>query len=181
MAAASRILYQTGCGICVRRPAHIGWIDHQRGKGVSMRIHRVMLLLGSLAGFVAISISGQVGRSQPADGQAKPRLFEIRTYTTEPGKMDALNARFRDHTTKLFEKHGMTNIGYWTPAEGPRSKDTLIYVLAHDSKEAAQKSWDGFRNDPEWQKARSASEAAGPIVRKVESQLVKPTDYSAIQ
>jgi hypothetical protein len=140
-----------------------------------------MMMLISLVVFAAIFIMGQVGRSQPADRDTKPRLFEIRTYTTEPGKLDALNARFRDHTTKLFEKHGMTNVGYWTPADGPRSQDTLIYVLAHDNVEAAKKSWEGFRSDPEWIKARTASEAAGPIVRKVESVYLNPTDYSAIQ
>jgi hypothetical protein len=123
----------------------------------------------------------QIGRSQQAGADKKIRLFEIRTYTTEPGKLDALNARFREHTTKLFEKHGMTNIGYWTPVDEPRSKDTLIYVLAHESADAAKKSWDGFRNDPQWQKARSESEAAGPIVKKVESVFMTPTDYSALQ
>src|SRR5687767_12106166 len=109
------------------------------------------------------------------------RVFEMRTYHAAPGKLDALNARFRDHTTKLFEKHGMTNIGYWTPVEEPRSKDTLIYVLAHQNAEAAKRSWNGFRNDPDWIKARTESEAAGPIVRKVESVYLTPTDYSALQ
>jgi hypothetical protein len=146
-----------------------------------MRIPNTILLLTTLTVFAALFIVGRVGRSQPAAGAAKPRLFEIRTYTTEPGKLEALHTRFRDHTTKLFEKHGMTNIGYWTPVEEPRSKDTLIYVLAHDNEEAAKKSWEGFRGDPEWIKARTASEAAGPIVRKVESVFLNPTDYSALQ
>jgi hypothetical protein len=134
-----------------------------------------------LAALFVVCWMGQFGRTQPADQHKKFRLFEIRTYTTEPGKLDALNARFRHHTTKLFEKHGMTNIGYWTPVDEPRSKDTLIYVLAHETAEAAKKSWDGFRNDPEWIKARTDSEAAGPIVRKVESVYLSPTDYSALQ
>jgi hypothetical protein len=130
---------------------------------------------------VTMFVATQVGRSQQAGADKKIRLFEIRTYTTEPGKLDALNTRFREHTTKLFEKHGMTNIGYWTPVDEPRSKDTLIYVLAHESTDAAKKSWDGFRNDPQWQKARTESEAAGPIVKKVESVFMTPTDYSALQ
>jgi hypothetical protein len=146
-----------------------------------MRNPSTILWLTTLTVFAGLFIVGRVGRSQPASGEAKPRLFEIRTYTTEPGKLQALHARFRDHTTKLFEKHGMTNIGYWTPVEEPRSKDTLIYVLAHDSVEAAKQSWEGFRGDPDWIKARTASEAAGPIVRKVESVYLNPTDYSAIQ
>src|SRR5690349_6226970 len=89
---------------------------------------------------------------------AEDRVFEIRTYTTLEGKLPALIARFRDHTIKLFEKHGMTNIGYWVPQDAPRSQNTLIYILAHSSRDAAKKSWDAFRADPDWQKAQKASE-----------------------
>lgn len=117
---------------------------------------------------------------QPAAGR-KDRVFEIRTYTTEPGKLPDLLKRFRDHTTKLFEKHGMTNIGYWVPTDEPRSKNTLIYILAHASRDAAKKSWDGFQHDPDWIKARTASEAGGKIVTKVESIYADPTDFSAIK
>jgi len=109
------------------------------------------------------------------------RVFEIRTYTTEPGKLPELLKRFREHTTKLFEKHGMTNVGYWVPTDEPRSKNTLIYILAHDSRAAAKKSWDGFQHDPEWIKVKTASEAAGKIVTKVESIYAEPTDFSAIK
>jgi hypothetical protein len=113
--------------------------------------------------------------------EGKTRVFEIRTYTTEPGKLPDLLKRFRDHTTKLFEKHGMTNIGYWVPVNEPRSKNTLIYILAHASREAAKKSWNGFKSDPEWIKVRDASEAGGKIVTKVESVFAEPTDFSAIK
>ena len=109
------------------------------------------------------------------------RVFEMRTYHAAPGKLDALNTRFREHTTKLFEKHGMTNIGYWVPTDEPKSKNTLIYVLAHTSRDAAKKSWDGFQHDPDWIKARDASEASGKIVTKVESIFADPTDFSAIK
>ncbi|MEX0610993.1 MAG: NIPSNAP family protein [Pirellulales bacterium] len=146
-----------------------------------MKLKTAVLATSSLAALVAMFLTSQVVRSQPAEAKTKTRVFEIRTYTTEPGKLDALHARFRDHTTRLFEKHGMTNVGYWTPVDEPRRSDTLIYVLAHESPEAAKTSWDGFRNDPEWQKARGESEAAGPIVRKVESVFVTPTDYSPLQ
>lgn len=146
-----------------------------------MPVRLSRLFVGALAGLTSFWLLGGLGYTQPAEPDAKPRLFEIRTYTTEPGRLAALHARFRDHTTKLFEKHGMTNIGYWTPVDEPRSQDTLIYVLAHDTADAAKKSWDGFRNDRDWQKARAASEADGPIVKKVESVFVNPTDYSAIR
>ena len=120
---------------------------------------------------------------ESAAQQEKPkqRIFELRTYHVLPGRMPALLKRFRDHTAGLFEKHGMENIGYWTPVDEPRSKDTLIYILAHDNAEAAKKSWEGFRNDPDWVNVRTGSEASGPIVRKVESVFLNPTDYSPIK
>jgi NIPSNAP len=145
-----------------------------------MRRRHLAILVCFLTAIVAGYSFAQRAASRSA-GDDKISLFEIRTYTTEPGKLEALNARFRDHTTKLFEKHGMTNIGYWTPSEGPRSEDTLIYVLAHDSRAAADKSWQAFRADPDWLKARGESEAAGPIVKKVESIFVTPTDYSPLK
>jgi hypothetical protein len=117
----------------------------------------------------------------PSMSESKTRVFEIRTYTTEPGKLPDLLKRFRDHTTKLFEKHGMTNIGYWVPTEEPRSKNTLIYILAHASRDTAKKSWDGFQHDPDWIKVRTASESNGKIVAKVESIYAEPTDFSAIK
>ena len=106
------------------------------------------------------------------------RVFELRTYYSEPGKLDALHARFRDHTTRLFQKHGMTIVGYWMPREAP---DRIVYVLAYKSKEAADAAWKGFREDPEWVKARTASEANGRLVTKVESIYMDATDYSPIK
>jgi hypothetical protein len=116
-----------------------------------------------------------------ASSAADNRVFELRTYTTLPGKLPDLLARFRDHTTKLFEKHGMQNIGYWVPKDAPRSENTLIYLLAHSSRDAAKKSWDAFRADPEWQKAAKASEVNGKIVDKVESVFLDPTDFSKMK
>jgi hypothetical protein len=109
------------------------------------------------------------------------RVFEIRTYHAHEGKLDALNARFRNHTVRLFTKHGMTNIGYWTPQDGPMAGNTLIYILAHDSRDAAKKSWDAFRVDPDWLKAQGESEAGGPIVSKVDSVFLLATDYSPLK
>ena len=110
-----------------------------------------------------------------------PRVFEMRKYYAMPGKLDALQARFRNHTTKLFEKHGMTNIGYWTPAEGPEAGKVLIYLLAFPSREAKDAAWKGFRTDPEWKRVREESEKDGKIVEKVESTILSPTDYSSIR
>lgn len=109
------------------------------------------------------------------------RVFELRTYYTLPGRLPNLLARFRDHTVKLFEKHGMTNVGYWVPADGPGSENTLIYVLAHASRDAAKQSWDAFRTDPAWLKARAESEKDGKIVDKVEAVYLNPVDFSALR
>lgn len=119
-----------------------------------------------------------------ADGE--PRTFELRDYTAASGKLGALNARFRDHTLALFSKHGMTHIGYWTPAAGERGADNkLIYILAHKSKEAAAASFKTFREDPDWIKARTASEteAGGSLTEKdgVKSLFMAPTDYSRMK
>jgi hypothetical protein len=116
--------------------------------------------------------------SAPAP-RADTRIYELRTYTAAPGKLPQVLTRFRDHTTRIFERHGMVNIAYWTPADAKDGAgEKLVYVLAHASREAAAASWAAFRADPEWVAAKAASEAAGPIVAKVESVFLAPTDYS---
>jgi len=122
---------------------------------------------------------------QPVGGMS-PRVFELRTYTAAPGRLAALNARFRDHTLSLFAKHGITNIGYWTPAPGEKgAEDTLVYFVAHASREAAAASFDKFRADPAWIEARKASEekAGGPltVTDGVKSVFLRPLDYSPMQ
>lgn len=119
----------------------------------------------------------------PAGGE---HLYELRTYAAEVGRLDALNARFRDHTLKLFQKHGMTNVGYWTPIKGAKGADnTLVYLLAHKDKDAAKKSWDGFRSDPDWTAAKKASEAraGGSLTVRggVKSVYLRATDYSPMR
>lgn len=109
------------------------------------------------------------------------RVFEIRTYTTLPGRLDALNARFRNHTMRIFEKHGMTNIGYWVPQDAPRKDNTLIYIIAHASRAQADKNWAAFGKDPEWARVAAESEKSGEIVDKIESVYVNATDYSPIK
>lgn len=113
---------------------------------------------------------------------ADAKVYELRIYVTNEGKLDSLLARFRDHTCRLFEKHGMVNIGYWTPIEETDgSKNTLIYIVAHHSRESAISNWKSFSSDPEWQAARKASEAAGKILAKPpESILMTATEYSPL-
>jgi len=153
----------------------VSWFEQRRlvRQGRSMPKTNWTAVVGILA---ALAAGYGLGHAQ-----ADRRVFEIRTYTTHEGKLDALQARFRDHTTRLFAKHGMTNIGYWTPQDGPLASNTLIYILAFPDREAAKKSWDAFRNDPDWKKARAESEASGPIVSKIESVFLHPTDYSPMK
>jgi len=104
------------------------------------------------------------------------RVFEMRTYYAAPGKLDELHARFRDHTMSLFEKHGMTNIGYWVPIDNTENK--LIYVLAYPSREAREASWKDFQADEDWKKAKEQSELNGKLVDKVEQRFMSATDFS---
>jgi hypothetical protein len=112
---------------------------------------------------------------------AQSRIYELRTYTCHEGKLEALKARFRDHTIAIFNRHGMESIGYWVPQDPEKSKNTLIYILAHPSLEAAKKNWAGFQSDPEWLKVKADSEAAGPIVQKTESVYMTPTEFSKLK
>jgi hypothetical protein len=118
--------------------------------------------------------------SDVAHAQGK-HVYELRTYTAPEGKLGELNARFRNHTLKIFERHGMKNVLYMTPQDAPDSQNTLIYVLEHQSREAAKKSWDAFRTDPEWQKVSKETTANGPITTKVVSVFADPTDYSPMK
>ena len=119
--------------------------------------------------------------TKPAGAAPDGRVFEMRKYYALPGRLDALNARFRNHTTKLFEKHGMENIGYWMPTEGAEAGRVLVYLLAYPSREGKDAAWKGFRDDPEWKRVREASEKDGKIVEKIESTILSATDYSAIK
>ncbi len=109
------------------------------------------------------------------------RVFELRTYTCYEGKLDALKARFRDHTIQIFKRHGMESVGYWVPQDPEKSKNTLIYILAHPSLDAAKKNWAEFRNDPEWKKVSADSELNGKIVQHVDSVFMDPADFSPMK
>ena len=142
---------------------------------------------GTLVLCLAASISapGMIAQAQSAStapSAASGRCFELRTYTTNPGKLDALNARFKNHTIQLFKKHGIEVVGFWVPTDKEAGAgDKLVYLLAFPSREAAEASWKAFRADPAWVAVRSASEADGAIVAKVESVFLAPTDYSSLK
>ena len=111
---------------------------------------------------------------------AQSRVYELRTYTCYEGKLEALKARFRDHTIQIFQRHGMESVGYWIPQD-ERSKNTLIYMLVHPSREEADKHWAEFNADPAWQKVKADSEANGKIVQKVDRVFLTPADFSALK
>ena len=143
-----------------------------------MKYGRTMVIAATLL------VAGLIGYiTQDAEGGKKveTRVFEMRTYYAAEGKMNALHARFRDHTNKLFVKHGMTLIGYWNPIDEKEAQTKLVYILAYPSKDAADKSWKDFQNDPDWKAAKTASETNGKLVAKVESVFLNPTDYSPIK
>jgi hypothetical protein len=139
-----------------------------------------------ITGFVVLACAA-AGLAVCAAGETRggkkveTRVFEMRTYYAHPGKMEALHARFRDHTNKLFQKHGMTLIGFWSPTDPKEAARKMVYLLAFPSREAAERSWKAFREDPDWQAARKASEKDGPLVERVESVFLNPTDYSPIK
>lgn len=134
----------------------------------------------------SIFMSGADFSPRVADYNGAPRVFEMRTYTTPEGKIGALDARFRDHTCALFEKHGIMNLGYYHPVDADKGAGkTLIYFIAHKDRDAAKKSWDAFRADPVWVAAKAASEkaASGSLTVKdgVKSVYMTPTDFSPIK
>jgi hypothetical protein len=129
----------------------------------------------------AFGVSALVADSEKADQKKDTRVFELRTYHAAPGKMEALNSRFRDHTCELFKKHGITIIGFWNPSKAEDADKTLIYLLAFPSQEAADQSWKAFAADPEWKKVKDESEKDGKLVEKIERVFMNPTDYSPLK
>jgi hypothetical protein len=115
-------------------------------------------------------------------GQSTDRVFELRTYYLNEGKLGDLHKRFRDHTCSLLKKHGAELIGFWTPLDEKDGKgDKLIYLVAFPNRDAARKTWEAFGTDPEWKKVREASHQNGVLVKKFESVFMEPTDYSAMK
>jgi hypothetical protein len=147
-----------------------------------MRQSRIVLmtLFAFVTGVATMSwVQSAVG--QP-DSKPKTMVYELRTYTTNKGKLPNLHKRFRDHTTGLFKKHGIKNIGYWTPTDEKLKDNTLVYLIAHKSRAAAAKSWKAFISDPAWKKVAKESQIDGQILsERPKSQYLTPTDYSPIK
>ena len=146
-----------------------------------MTIRTRHLVVFVAAVFVAGFAAGTLWHADTAVHAQGDKVFELRTYTAPEGKLPNLEARFRDHTMRIFEKHGMSNVGYWVPQDAPDSDNTLIYIISHDSREQAAANWDSFRADPEWAEVSRASQVDGRIVSGVEAVFMDATDYSPLK
>jgi hypothetical protein len=133
------------------------------------------------AAFVLGFLARGIVPGEPVAHAQSARVFELRTYTAPEGKLAELHARFRNHTMRIFKKHGMESIVYFAPQDTPMSQNTLVYLIAHSSRETAKTNWAAFGKDPEWQKVSNESQVNGKIVAKVESVFLDPTDYSPMK
>ena len=137
-------------------------------------------VLSLTAGSVLLNLAAfPSARAQAPQGGG--RVFELRVYHAAPGRLAALKANFRDTNIAYLKKHGITSIGYWTPQDGPGAENTLIFIVAHESREAAARHWKEFLDDPDWQRFAKASQADGKIVESVETTFMVPTDFSALK
>ena len=136
------------------------------------------LLLESLSALPLLSAAIWAASQRGDPKQSLTTVYELRIYHAAPGKLGELLARFRDHTTKLFEKHGMKVIAYWTPLDEPERGNMLIYILQHPSREAATANWKSFQDDPEWKRVKAESEANGKLADKIDSTYLALTDFS---
>jgi hypothetical protein len=142
-----------------------------------------MMKIAALLCFLLMLTTGtMVAEPAPGAPGGSARVFELRTYTASPGKLDALNARFRDHTIAIFKKYGMEVVGFWEPLDKEAGAgEKLIYMLAHPSRAAAEASWKAFHDDPEWVKVKADSEKGGPLTTKIESVFLAGTNYSPLK
>lgn len=136
--------------------------------------HLISFALGALLMLGVTSVS-------QSQAQSPNHVFELRMYHAMPGKLAALESRFRDHTITIFNKHDMKSVGYWVPQDAPNSDNLLIYILEHPSRDAATKNWAAFNTDPEWVKAKGESEANGKLVDHVDNYFMNPMDFSKIK
>ncbi len=135
-------------------------------------------LLSFAAGSLLMLGAGLFNQSQ---AQAPGHIYELRVYHANEGKLDALVARFRDNTVGIFNRHNMKSVGYFLPTDAPGAGNTLIYILEHPNRAEADKNWAAFQADPDWKKAREASEVNGALVGKIDRTFMTPTDFSGLR
>jgi len=143
---------------------------------------KLLLFLSAGLGALGAVAAGRAVAAPPDSLAPDSRCFELRTYVAAPGKLQALHARFRDHTNALFTKHAMTVVGYWVPSDDDKgAANTLVYLMSFPNRAARDKAWEAFRADPVWLVARTASEVDGKLTDKIDSLLLTATDYSAMK
>jgi NIPSNAP protein len=135
-------------------------------------------VLSFLLGVTLMLACNRLGAS---NAQSPSHVYELRLYHAKEGKMDALKARFGDHTDSIFKRHNMKSIGYWSPEDSPDSQKVFIYILEHPSRQEAEKNWAAFQADPEWNKVKAESEANGPLVDHIDQYFMDPTSFSALK
>lgn len=142
-----------------------------------------MMIAGAAMAARAQNAAPQGPTIAPSPSLAKDsRCFELRTYYAAPGKLEELHARFRNHTLRLFKKHGIEVVGFWGPTDKEKgSENMLVYVLVYPDREARDRAWRAFASDPEWQEARRESEKNGRLAEKVESVIMMATDYGPLK
>ena len=140
-----------------------------------MKATYLLSFLGGAA--VMLGMSGLSG----SDTKPQHHVYELRLYHVKEGKMDALKARFADHTDAIFRRHNMKSIGYWSPEDAPDSQNLFIYILEHPSRQDAEKNWAAFQADPEWQKVKKESEINGALVGHIDRYFMDPTSFSALR
>ena len=155
---------------------------------VSIAIATMKVALAKLGGIKAWSLLSFIGGvavtlgfSNIGESKSSQHVYELRMYHVNEGKMDALIARFGDHTDAIFRRHNMRSIGFWRPEDAPYSQNLFVYILEHPSREEARKNWVAFQADPEWKKVKADSETQGPLVDHIDSYFMDPTSFSALK
>ena len=154
---------------------------------ISIAIATMKVALAKLSGIKAWSLLSFIGGvavtlgfSNIGGSKNSQHVYELRMYRVNEGKIDALIARFGDHTDAIFRRHNMKSIGFWRPEDAPYSQNLFVYILEHPSREEARKNWAAFQADPEWQKVKAESEAHGALVDHIDRYFMDPTSFSAL-
>ena len=147
------------------------------------RAMRASNLKPSNVSYFLLGVTLMLAFSKLGESYAQPpsHVYELRLYHAREGKMDALKARFGDHTDGIFKRHNMKSIGYWSPEDAPDSQNLFIYILEHPSRQEAEKNWAAFQADPEWKKVKAESEANGPLVDHIDHYFMDPTTFSKLK
>jgi hypothetical protein len=155
---------------------------------ISIAIATMKMVAAKLSGIKTLSllsfiggVAVTIGFSNLGGSKTSQHVYELRMYHVNEGKMDALIARFGDHTDAIFRRHNMKSIGFWHPEDAPYSQNLFVYILEHPSREEARKNWVAFQADPEWKKVKVDSEAQGPLVDHIDSYFMDPTSFSALK